>query len=182
MSTEIFTLSVSAPCNETIVYKTLVTDFDGGKEKRRGRWVSPKRMFNVALVNNSQTVMDSLWTFYNARKGIYDTFLFENPAESPKVGEVIGTGNGFNKYFYVDNPPIYSLATTTVYVAGVSVAFTANLTIGQIVCIVAPASGKIVTANYRTFRTVRFAEDGLTKELFAYKLLNAELKLVEVLP
>ena len=179
---ETFSFGVSAPVLETIVYKNLVTNFDSGNEKRRNRWFSPKRKFKVALSGNSETAMNAAWAFYVARSGKFETFLFENPAESPAVRVYIGTGNGSNKYFFIPSIPVYSQATTTVYVANVSVTFTVTLSTGFLALTAAPAVGKIVTASYRCFRTVRFNDDDLTRELFAYKLLNADLELVEVLP
>ena len=111
---ETFSFDVNVPYEETIVYKTLVTDFESGKEKRYKRWNSPKRIFKVSLVGKSDTIMNAVWAFYKAREGRYDPFYFVNPADG---------------------------------------------------------------VTY----TVRFAEDNLSRELFAYKLLNAELKLMQVL-
>lgn len=78
---ETFSFNVNVPFEETINYKTLVTEFESGKEKRRKRWLTPKRIFSLSFVGKNETDIDAIWDFYQARNGRYDPFSFVNPID-----------------------------------------------------------------------------------------------------
>ena len=86
MSTQEFNFNINTPFIEELNYKTLVTSFEDGKEQRRKKWSSPKRIFTINLRGKSQTIEDRIWDFYKSREGMYDTFYFENPNENPVQG------------------------------------------------------------------------------------------------
>ena len=132
--------------------------------------------------------MQELWNFYTQRLGAYDTFYFENINESPTSlsgDETIGTGDGSDTTFNFDRYPVKS-GDCSITVGGVAKTeasdYTVNYTTGAITFGVAPSSGDaIVATSYRFYYTCRFLEDYMDRELFAYRLYNSGLKIVQVL-
>lgn len=181
---EEFIWDVNIPFKENVVWNTLLTKYEDGKEQRRRKWSQPKRDYEVTLKARTDIVSKQVWDFYNAREGAFGTFYFENPNESPISGELVGVGNGVVVSFQLDHFPLPSgsvtLATPTVnYVENTHYVLTRST--GEIVFYNdAPPTGDL-TASYDFCRIVRFAEDKLNRELFNYKLYNLGLKMVEVL-
>jgi uncharacterized protein (TIGR02217 family) len=183
---EEFIWPVSQPFEETVLWKTLVTTYEDGKEQRRKKWSQPKRSYSLTLSSRSDTITNQVWDFFNARSGAYETFYFENTNESPATGELVGYGTGALRDFQLDHFPLPSGAITLT-VNGVAQTETTNYTLarstGAITFAVGsvPVSGDPIVATYRNCRIVRFAEDQLTRELFNYKLYNTGIKLAEVI-
>ena len=185
MSVEEFPVSVNIPFREELQFNTLLTKYEDGKEQRRKKWSTPKRTYQIQLRGRTNTVMDQVWSFYNARSGAFDTFYFENPNESPVTGEIVGTSNGSTTQFGLDNFPLPSGGITSLTVG--SITYTENInytlarTTGVITFDVAPSGSQTITASYPFCRIVRFSEDNLDRELFNFKLYNGSMGLVQVL-
>ena len=180
---EEFWFPVNIPFGERVGWNTLVTRYEDGKEQRRKKWSVPKRLFTIVLRGRTDTVMGQVWDFYNSRSGAFDTFYFENKNESPIANEYLGSGDNSSTIYNLDNYPIPSGSPTSLTVDDVVQSEGADYTIvrstGVITFLSAPASGDIY-ADYAFCRKVRFAENNLTREMFNYKLYNADFGLLQV--
>ena len=72
------------PCDpanvqESIHYRTLITEFESGKEQRRSKG-TPRRRWSLKF-RKDQVDADAIWSFYVARKGAYQAFTWTNPVD-----------------------------------------------------------------------------------------------------
>lgn len=63
---------------DSIRYKTLITEFESGKEQRRSKG-QPRRIFRLQFeeVTMTSSGAQDIWDFYVARKGRYESFLWD---------------------------------------------------------------------------------------------------------
>lgn len=185
MSTNVLTLSdAEFGLEEDVNFNTLITQFETGKEQRRNLWTYGVRRYNLTLNYYSKTNMDTLWDFYIARKGTYDTFLIKVYTEYTVTTEAIGTGDAKTTAFNLDEFPVDTTAGTfTMYAGGAAASATLanNFTteISAVTFASAPAAVAL-TGDYEFYFQVRFEEDRLTRKLMQYQLLNTSVKFVEV--
>ncbi|RLA87311.1 MAG: hypothetical protein DRG40_00685 [Deltaproteobacteria bacterium] len=170
------------------IWKTLITDFESGKEQRRRRWAFPKRKVRIKFSPLQETEARTLWEFYHARQGAFEAFWFVWPYADRWTDEYVGTGDGSTTTWdlpSVDTDP----DTVQVYVDGLSVSFTFLEGGGQagadrVQLAVAPEEGEVVTADFEGKLRIkaRFAADNLTKELFKYAAWTIGVEILEVKP
>ena len=193
----------SNPVSIGMRFKTLVSNFDDlGEEKRKQKWLYPKREVTLKYESLSKGEAETLWQFYQARGGSYDSFAW---FESTGVGvgsyhtyanEYVGTGNSSTLVFNL--PAINSSQVHVLYIAGSSIAST-NYTFSagagtnsedKITMISSTAGGlPVITSTERItydFKgrlkiRCRFAEDILSFENFYDRLVNMGIKLNGVL-
>jgi len=72
------------PCDpsqiqESIRYRTLITQFESGREQRRAKG-TPRRRWTLRF-RKDQVDADEIWAFYQARKGAFEAFLWTNPLD-----------------------------------------------------------------------------------------------------
>ena len=188
MGTEIFTGDIVLAFEKTKEYRTLVTPYESGKEQRRSKWTKPRHRFKWGANARNEDQADYIYNFFNKRQGMYDSFYWECNDESPTSqsgDESIGTGDGADKTFNFSRYPVIS-GDCDITVDGVAKTevndYTVNYTTGGITFDSAPGDGEaIVATSYRFYYVVRFAEDAMSREQFAYKLHNLDVDLVEVL-
>ncbi len=191
MSQEEFTWKVSDVYTEDIQYKTLVSQFESGKEQRRQKWALPIRIFHLRLEARTPSEMEDIWYFYKQRKGIYDSFWWENENESPIEDELLGSGDGSTTVFQTDHYPVPS-GGVSAYLKDVETGVDTDIPSGDYTLLRVsgtltfaganiPAAGKYVYADYRWCYKVRFLEDIMSKDLFAYKVYNLSLNLKQIL-
>lgn len=195
MSNQIFNYQIDAPLIEDINFLTIVSEGESGLEQRYQKWTKPKRIFRLVMRARAQVDTASMWRFYVARKGSFDSFLFENPTESPVTAEIIGSGDGAKTVFYLGSN--VDIGTGDLIVSTGSAVITKSLRgtgdylpystysinepIGQITTSPAVPSGDVLKATYNYFYRVRFKEDMLTRENFSNGLWNLGLDLIEVI-
>lgn len=180
------TLEPEFGLEETIGFRTLITEMESGLERRRAKWTYGLRTYRMKLFAYTESAMNTLWDFYIARKGAYDTFIVKIPAEYIVTGEAIGTGDAVATEFMLDEFPVDTTGGTfTMYVDGSEVG-TATLhnnfggELSYVAFVSAPGNNLAVTGDYEFCFRVRFAEDNLTRQLLAYQLLSAGILLREV--
>ena len=77
-----FTYLPDAAIESSITYKTLVTDTEYGKKRRRNKQASPKRSWNLNFMNTTETIANGITAFYISVSGPFETFDWENPVDS----------------------------------------------------------------------------------------------------
>jgi uncharacterized protein (TIGR02217 family) len=142
----------------------------------------------------------ALYALYMACYGAYGTFLFDDPTDSQRQGQVIATGDGVTQTFQLAasygaaggpsfTAPVTAVnALTAVYFNGVvqspsgySCATGLNST-GVLSFTAAPPAGVQLSADFSFYFRCRFVDDSLTFENFLYQLWNLKaLKFITVL-
>jgi len=186
------------PVKIDVNYKTLISNFDElGAEKRRQKWLYPKRDITVTYKALTKTQAEPLWEFYIARRGSYSAFTF---FESTGHGtyrsyssEYVGTGDSTTLIF---NLPAKgsSGATHAVNKAGAAVS-TSNYTMSfsggsdgeDKVTFLSTAAGGLgpptsterITYDFtgRLKTRCRFADDVFSFENFYDTIINFGVKL-----
>lgn len=63
-------------------FKTLVTDFESGKEQRRQKWSTDRKRFHLVYNAIPASTASSILTEFESNKGAYSTFTWTNPADT----------------------------------------------------------------------------------------------------
>lgn len=190
-----------SPFDEDINFKTVTSPTEGGKEYRYQKWLYPRRSWKILADARNNTEINRLWKFYLQRRGSHDTFLFENPNDSPVYGktgqyDVFCTGDGAERHFYLGTHQLVIPTGDVVLVSGSVVlqrsvggtgdfasftAFTYTPEIGKILTNTALPSGDVLRGDYRFMYRARFSNDKLSRRAFAYQLYSSELEIVQVI-
>ncbi len=203
---EIFNLEVSnsfdAPYDEQLVFRTIVTDTEGGKEYRYQKWLYPKRVFTISLDARNRSEMGDLFNFYLRHSGNFDSFLFESPNDSsasyPVTNDTFATGDAVTTVFYVGNKFLlptgdcYLIDPVTISmdnsgdgsfaVQTEGVDYTLDRTLGQVTMTVTPQDGDVLRADqYRFYYKVRFQDAKLSRRAFAFQLWESGIDMVQVI-
>ncbi|MFA7217961.1 MAG: DUF2460 domain-containing protein, partial [Dehalococcoidales bacterium] len=105
------------PEEVTIRQKTLTSQFDdNGREKRKRKWVYPKRDVTVHYEALTKANIATLYAFYMARSGSYEAFSFFLGLSQTYTGEYVNTGDGSTTAFDL---PSRDATEYTVYVDNV---------------------------------------------------------------
>ena len=79
---ENFTYTPDAVLTESIKYNTIITGETYGKERRRNKWDSPKRVWGLQFNNASGTKVSGISDFFAGVSGTFSTFSWENPIDT----------------------------------------------------------------------------------------------------
>ena len=186
MSTEVLTFTPEFDIEERIRFVTVISPAGTGKEKRYSKQERGIRTLICRLKYNSESAINTIWNFFRARRGKYDSFWAKFQMEFKVTGEAVGTGDASETDFDLDYFPI-DVSTFKVYLNGAlqSSGYTIqnNLTTEKATIIFSspPGAGVAITADYEYYFQVRFTEDEMSRRLMAYKLLNSGIYLTEVL-
>ena len=163
--------------NVTPIWTTLTTPFDAMTEQRKAKAVFAR--YDVSLkypegMDNSD--MQTLWTFYMARKGAYQTFYIYDLISFAHAGLFVGWGDGDTKTFDI---PGKSTSAQKIYVDSVEKTVTTDYSIvtgggaedsDRVTFVTAPALGKLITCDLTGYlrMRVRFKEDKLSRQSFTH--------------
>lgn len=64
---------------ETLEYKTLISEFENGSEQRRRKWSRPHKKWQLRFSNKTKQEMEAVRSFYANRYGAFLPFVWENP-------------------------------------------------------------------------------------------------------
>lgn len=161
-------------------WSTQIQTSVSGREQRAAFYLYPLWNFTLTyefLRSDSNAELQSLMGFYNLRKGSYDSFLFKDPSDFNVTNQVIGTGDGTTKTFYLLHPigswvePIgYSDNITVVTVNDVAVLTGITNDGVSVTFATAPSAGASIKWGGTFYYRVRFAKDAVDYENFMYQL------------
>jgi len=103
------------PFSESIEFRTLGSEYEGGESVTKQKWLFPKRSFPLKYKNITTANARTLWQFFMGRKGKHLPFNVFLPWASPYTGEYVGTGTGTTAIY---NLPSMLASGYTVYVGG----------------------------------------------------------------
>lgn len=163
-------------------WNTKVQRSDGGKELRASfyseplwRWVL---QYEVLRAATAFTELQTLMGFYNARQGMFDSFLFSDPDDNAVTAESFGTGDGVTTAFqlkraiggFAEN--VFDLnGTPSIYKNAVfqSSGYTVSAS-GLVTFASAPANGVLLTWTGGYYWRVRFDQDSAEFNKFSVAL------------
>lgn len=141
-------------------HKTLVTEFETGKEQRRKLWTFPLR--NITLSYRvRQTNTETLWQFYNARAGRWDPFWYVMLYSEVHKNEYVTKGDGSQTIFDL---PCISASGLIVYINSIITQATLLSGGGQASSdrIQFNATGSITSSSVASPTVITAAAHGLT--------------------
>ena len=188
------------PVTMDIEYKTLVSAFDNlGEEKRKQKWLYPKRSVTLKYQGLSKDEAEVLWEFYLSRKGRYNSFSWFESTGLGTTGsyrtytsEYVATGDSTTLVFVL--PAKGSSGSNTVYVNGL-VASTSDYTMSyggggdgedKITFLSSDSGGRSVLTSTERITydfggrlkiRCRFADDIFSFENFYDTIVNSGVKL-----
>lgn len=141
------------------------------------------------------TALDQLrtiWNFYNGQQGATVPFMWFNQSDNmtravsatPQIFN-FAVGDGITQTFQMASPllaPVIPHVINSVDLNGSpTVAYTIDFNTGLITFTSAPGNGILIGADYTFYYVVRFAEDSLSAENFAWQFWTMkQLKLLSV--
>jgi len=185
------TIKPSSPLEIESRYRTVITQFDTGIEFRRRKWRFPRRSVTLKFPYITQEETETLWNFYVARKGSYESFYWFDYLKQNWIDEFVGRGDGTVVTFDLPGKEIDE-TTLKVYIDGVEqqvgtagYTFSAGTGVNgedQIVFSTAPSLGSLITCDFngRLRLKVRFKDDILTKYRFTNIIQSIGITLFEV--
>jgi len=167
-------------------WKTNISGYDTGSEQRIAKRQFAVFDFKLKFPSLSKADAQSIWNFYNARKGAFQAFYIFAPESETHEGLFVAEGDGSRDIFDL---PGKSTSTRTLYRNGQlqSSGFTYLTASGeggadQVEFTTAPAAGDIISIDMTCIlrAKVRFKEDRLPKEYFDHLIYAYGIELVGV--
>jgi len=172
------------PVDITAVWNNITTTFDSGKEQSRQKNLYPK--YNVTLNYKTLTNTDIqiLWNFYQARRGSFEPFYFYSLEKADWDGIFIGMGDGATTIFDI---PGKSTLGHVIYNSGIAVD-SGDYTISygggdcssdRVTFDTAPAINSLLTIDFNGYLRIRckFKNDNMTRSGFTGVLYTTGLEL-----
>lgn len=173
------------PWVEELNFKTLKSEFEGNNTSVKQKWLYPRRNYDLRYQYLSVSDAKTLYNFFVARAGGFDSFVLFCPFSDSYTGEYVGVGDGTTTAF---NAPGKTISAYSVYVDGVLQTYTTHYTVdttggssgeAEINFVAAPDAGDHITISFTGYLKVvcRFAEDMCSFENFYNRIVNTGLKL-----
>ena len=170
------------PFNEGIEFKTITTQFEGGQESRKQKWLYPRRNFSVKYKAVTNTDAQTLWQFFLDRSGSFEEFSFFHPFSRTYTGEYVATGDGSTEVFSM---PSLQGSSRTIYIIGSEETGGTFAQGGgadgedQWTADSAIATGAIITYDFtgRLKTRCRFGEDNMNFTTFINRMMTTGIKL-----
>lgn len=163
-------------------FSTDVVETHSGHEKRNINWEDARARYDVAQGVRNQQQLDSLVSFFRARKGRAIGFRFKDWTDFQATGEIIGTGDGVEVNFqlirsYASGSAVEQreikkpvAGTVNIYVDDVlqSSGVSTDTTTGIVTFTTAPANSAVIKADFEFDVPVRFDTDRFTASLDSF--------------
>lgn len=175
-------------------FSTEIITLGSGHEQRNQNWAHPRERWNVAYGVTTKALLQTLITFFMARKGMAVGFRFKNHDDFEGTTEPIGIGDAVETEFQLTKTytsgagslarnitkPV--VGSETIYLDGTPQGSTYSLdtTSGIITFDSAPGDGVVITATFQFDIPVRFDTDHLPVQFSTYELRTASVPLVEL--
>lgn len=169
-------------------WRTLITPFDSGKEQRRQTWTYAKYNVVLSYYGQPSSASETIWKFFQARKGAYGAFHFFDPLDaSSHVDLYVGIGDSTTVSFSL---PGKQISNQTIYLNGLeTTAVTLTTAAGEdgsdlITFDSAPSTADTVTCSFSGKLRIRcrFDEDRLSRDNFDKALFSYGIRLKGLAP
>ena len=170
MSSEVFPslAGLEYPVVRTPIFRTLIQESTSGEENRAALQLYPRWQWTLSfnfLRDDANNEFRTLLAFFLARKGAFDSFLFNDIDDNAVAGQPIGHGDGATTGFQLVRSlggftePVLQPLFATVYDNGVATSAWSYSGPGFVTFATAPASGAVITADLTYLWPVRFLAD-----------------------
>lgn len=184
---------------KTAMWSTKVQKSASGRELRASYYSYPDWKISLGyevLRSGALAELQTMVGFFNARKGSYDSFLYEDPEDYAATNQQFGvTAAGKTQYQLLRSlggfmepataPKLTGAVIPAIYKAGVLQTLGVDYTLsnaGVVTFLTAPAAGQQLTWSGEFYLRVRFLQDSADFERFLYQLWalkKIELKTVK---
>lgn len=172
---------IKLDARRTPIFSTLVQDSVSGRETRAALQAYPRWRFEVAfefLHSDARAQLQEVLGFFLARRGRFDSFLFDFDEDNSVTGQQLGIGDGETTQYQlvrtlgVFTEPVRDInGLPAIYLDGVARESGWSMGIsGLITFDAAPAEGAVITSDHNYYWRCRFVEDEADFERFLYKL------------
>jgi len=175
----------------TPVWDTTVQQAISGKETRIAKRTYPswkwELSYSVLRSGASYGELQQLAGFFNARQGMFDTFLYQDADDNSVTAQVIGTGDGVTTGFQLIRafggflePVLAPNAVANVYLnavrqsSGYSIASWGSTNPGLLTFTTAPTSGVTISVDMTYYWPCRMSEDSVSFSLFMSQYYKAK--------
>lgn len=176
-------VSPQNPTDETIEFKTIVSEFENDQESAKQKRLYPRRNLELQFVGLSVANARLIWNFFITQAGKLLPFNYFYPFPNTYVKEYVGTGNDVTVLF---NLPAKTSANYLVYLNNVLLTETTDYSVtiqggadgaDLLTMVVAPPSGQYLTFSFTGYLKVRcrFGEDTQSFETFFNRIVNTGL-------
>lgn len=164
------------------MWKTAIQQAVSGKEVRTAYRSRPIWKFSLSYEflrgGSGFTELQQMVSFFNLRRGSFDSFLLLDDSDSTATAQRFGTGDGVTKTFPLLHAingwvePIGFCATPTVFVAGGAQSSPAQFTTdgASVTFVTAPTAGQALTWSGTFYYRVRFDKDIMEYDQFMKNL------------
>ena len=173
-------VGLTFPVEKTPQWSTKIQTATSGKETRLGFWSYPIWQYSVSYdilrSDNVNAELQQLLGFFNARRGLFDDWLFYDPDDYAATAQQFGTGDGSTTSFQLARSyggyyePVRATNTVTQVTADGSTVspsnWSVNATTGVITFTSAPGAGVVLRWTGTFYWRCRFSEDQQTAEKF----------------
>lgn len=155
-------------------WRTDLSTFDNGKEQRRSRWASSRKMYGFSYPNAVDEQIDALFDFYEDRKGPWESFYLAVPPGQTHWEDVSAAGSVTLSAATKPSPE-----NITVYIAGslysdwTYAEGTKEITFGS-------NQTGMVHVDFYEMVLVRFAEDIYSRNWMLYLVTSQSLNFITV--
>ncbi len=179
------TVNPSYSISITARWKTVVSQYDSGRQQRRQKQVQDIYDANIKYNRLTLANMGILWDFYQSCRGsLYDFYLYDLEENRRAWTDLyVGIGDGATITFDLPGKNTSSRSIKfngSTQTSGISYSTgTGAESADTVTFTIAPAAGVIVTASFTGDLRIKchFKEDKLTRENFAYRLFRTGLDL-----
>ena len=77
-----FTFVPDFVLDETVSFKTIVSEFENGTEQRRRKWANPLRKWSLKFHNKTQSELNAIKSFFTSKYGASNQFTWTNPNDA----------------------------------------------------------------------------------------------------
>ena len=77
-----FTFKPDYAIEETVQFKTMVSEFENGTEQRRRKWANPLRRWSLKFRNRNTSDLNAIKNFFTSKFGAANQFTWTNPNDS----------------------------------------------------------------------------------------------------
>jgi len=74
-----FTYIPDYTVDETVTFKTAVSEFENGAEQRRKKWANPQRKWSLKFHNRKKSEVEAVKAFFTGKFGALTAFTWTNP-------------------------------------------------------------------------------------------------------
>jgi hypothetical protein len=160
--------------SEQSTWKTDVSTFDSGTEQRRSRWSSDRTTYSFGYPNAYDDQITTIWDYYRARKGGYESFYLAVPPAltySESVAEAT--------YVVLSSATKPSPANLTVRVDNSLLSGWTYTEAEKRINFDSEITGD-VKVEYYELKLVRFLSDVASRDWMAYVVTNQSLDFITV--